>query len=461
VKELSIDELDRAIGASRRVGCAHHSPEVCTGVSTDSRMVGAGDCFFALAGQTFDGHDHLGEAFAKGAACAVVSRDVGGLAKSHPPLLRVADTTKSLGDLARYYRKCLPFKVVAITGSAGKTTTRQIVHHVLSRRFATHQAQKNFNNAVGLPLTILGAEADDRIIVAELGSNHPGEIGYLTRIALPDIAVVTNTHPAHLEGFGDLGGVVREKVSIAEGLPVDGTFIINGDIEPLVAAAKSTGRAFRAFGRSAVVDYRAEQIVHEPLASSFTIQGHRVRLPLPGPGNVDNALAAWAVAEPLGLTIDEFAEALTTLPQVAMRAETLQIGSFTVLNDCYNANPASMANALAMLWNLRGDSQRRLVFVCGHMGELGIQSESLHVDLGKAVTRTGVDVLLTVGELAKTVSDVAKAQATNGLQAAHFADTNALCNDLQNWLRSDDIILVKGSRAARLETVVAKLRGMG
>jgi UDP-N-acetylmuramoyl-tripeptide--D-alanyl-D-alanine ligase len=461
VKELSIDELGCAVCASRRADHADRSREICTGVSTDSRTAGAGDCFFALVGQTFDGHDHVAQAFAMGAACAVVSRDVAGLAKPHPPLLRVPDTVKALGDLGRYYRKLLPFKLVAITGSVGKTTTRQIVHHVLSQRFAVHQAQKSFNNAIGVPMTILGAGSEDRIIVAELGSNHPGEIGYLTRIALPDIAVVTNTHPAHLEGFGDLGGIIREKVSIAEGLPPDGVFIINGDIEPLVAACRRTGRAFRTFGRSADADYHAEQVVHEPLASTFAIQDHRIRLPLPGPGNVDNALAAWAVSDTLGLTIDEFTKTLTSLAQVAMRAESLQIGSLTVLNDCYNANPASMTNALAMLRNLRGAGNRRLVFICGHMAELGAQSESLHAELGEAVARAGVDLLLTVGAPARIVGEAARAHAGNGFQVEHCADTSALCNNLQKWLHQDDIILVKGSRAARLETVVAKLREAG
>jgi UDP-N-acetylmuramoyl-tripeptide--D-alanyl-D-alanine ligase len=458
VQELSIEEVARAIGA---VGCACCRPGTCKGVSTDSRTVGAGDCFFALAGQTFDGHDHVAQAFAKGAVCAVVSRDVAGLSEPHPPLLRVADTVKALGDLGRYYRRLLPFKVVAITGSVGKTTTRQILHHVLSQRFATHQAQRSFNNAIGLPLTILGARPEDEIIVAELGSNHPGEIGYLTRIALPDIAVVANTHPAHLEGFGDLDGVIREKLSIAEGLQPDGQFLINGDIEPLVIAAKHNGRAFRTFGRSSGVDYRAEEVVYEALASTFTIQGHQVVLPLPGPGNVDNTMAAWAVCDSLGMTLDEFSKALINLPQVSMRAETLQIASLTVLNDCYNANPASMANALAMLRNMRAGTNRRIVFICGHMGELGARSESLHAELGRSITQAGVDVLLTVGELTKVVAAAAKAESPDAIRVGYFADTTGLCNNLQKWLRQDDIILVKGSRAARLETVVAKLREIG
>jgi UDP-N-acetylmuramoyl-tripeptide--D-alanyl-D-alanine ligase len=461
VQGLSIEEIARAVGAAGRVGCACHSLGTCTGVSTDSRTVGAGDCFFALAGQTFDGHDHVAQAFARGAVCAVVSREVAGLSEPHPPLLRVADTIAALGDLGRYYRMLLPFKVVAITGSVGKTSTRQILHHVLSQRFETHQAQKSFNNAIGLPLTILGTQPTDEIIVAELGSNHPGEIGYLTRIALPDIAILTNAAPAHLEGFGDLNGVIREKLSIAEGLQPGGRFFINGDIAPLVAAAKQNGRPFRTFGRSAGVDYRAENVAYEATASTFTIQGHRIALPLPGPGNVDNATAAWAVCESLGMTLDEFAAALLTLPQVAMRAETLQIGALTVLNDCYNANPASMANALVMLRNMRGATNRRLVFICGHMGELGNQSDSLHAELGRAIARAGVDILLTVGEPTKVVAAAAKTESPDALRVGQFADTTSLCDNLQKWLRQDDIILVKGSRAARLETVVAKLRETG
>ncbi len=458
MQELSIEAVARAIGAA---GCACCRHGTCKGVSTDSRTVGAGDCFFALAGQTFDGHDHVAQAFAKGAACAVVSRNVAGLPEPHLPLLGVPDTIVALGDLGRYYRKLLPFKVVAITGSVGKTTTRQILHHVLSQRFATHQAQKSFNNAIGLPLTILGARPEDKIVVAELGSNHPGEIRYLTRIALPDVAVLANTHPAHLEGFGDLDGVIREKLSIAEGLQPDGQFFINGDIEPLVAAARQSGQAFRTFGRSANVDYRAEDIVYEATSSTFTIKGHRITLPLPGPGNVDNATAAWAVCDSFGMTLDEFSQAVTTLPQVSMRAETLQIGALTVLNDCYNANPASMANALAMLCNMRGGTNRRLVFICGHMGELGDQSESLHAELGRSIARAGIDILMTVGELAKVVAAAAKAESPDTIRVGHFADTTGLCNNLQKWLRPDDIILVKGSRAARLETVVAKLREIG
>lgn len=455
---ISIEALAAILGATvtRRAMPSDTGTGVpcVAAVGTDSRTINAGDCFFAIAGDNFDGHDYLAEVFRKGAACAVVSRSVNGQAISGP-VLRVPDTIRALGDLAREYRRRNAFTVVAITGSVGKTTTRQIVHHVLSRRFRTHQASKSFNNNIGLPLTLLGAEPQVEVIVAELGANHPGEIAYLTRIAQPDIAVVTNAHPAHLEGFGDLATIVREKLSIAEGLTSGGTLIINSDIEPLVAAARR--RRFRTFGKSADAIYRAEHIVCEALHSTFTVAGTQVRLPLPGPGNVENALAAWAVCDQLGLTIESFAEAVASLKGVAMRAEPVQIGTLTVLNDCYNANPASMKNALAMLRNLRS-SGRRLVFICGEMAELGPQSESLHAELGAAVVEAGVDLLVTIGEPPRVTARAAQDASRHSLQVQCFDDAAAACDRLGELIRENDIVLVKGSRMARLERVVERLR---
>ncbi|MBN1362939.1 MAG: UDP-N-acetylmuramoyl-L-alanyl-D-glutamate--2,6-diaminopimelate ligase [Sedimentisphaerales bacterium] len=427
-------------------------------IGTDSRTTRAGDCFLAIVGESFDGHDHVASAFAKGAVCAVVSRDVEVAEAQRKPLLRVADTVRALGDLARAYRRMHPFKVVAITGSAGKTTTRQIVHHVLSRHFRTHQARKNFNNYVGLPLTLLEADPGDEIIVAELGANRLGEIAYLTRIAQPDVAVVTNVHPAHLAGFGSLEAIVREKTSIAEGLPAGGVLIVNGDSEALVAACRERGGQFRTFGRSGHADFRAEQVVCAGLSSTFTIDGVPVHLPLPGPGNVENALAAWAVCAQFGLSVRDFADALRTLPPIAMRAEHLHIGTLTVLNDCYNANPASMSNALAMLRNVHSGN-RRLVFICGAMAELGDQTEALHAELGRAVAETGVDLLLTVGASARVTAQAAQA-ARRDLRAVCFDDTPSLCDKLEQFVAPRDIILVKGSRTARLETVVGRLQAL-
>ena len=457
MKALTIEAIARVLGTHV---AGRPDTAAVTGVSTDSRTAKAGDCFFALAGENFDGHEYVSQAFAQGAACAVVSRDV----QADGPALKVEDTIKALGDLARAYRQMNSFKVIAITGSVGKTTTRQMVYHVLSRQFRTRQARKNFNNTIGLPLTLLEAEPDEEVIVAELGANLPGEIAYLTRIAQPNVAIVTNVYPAHLAGFGGLDTIMREKTSIAEGLAGDGAFLVNGDIDALVATCHGNGRPFRTFGSSPGCDYRAEQIVHEGLTSTFTIDDVRVHLPLPGPGNVENALAAWAICAQFEVELGQFAKALESLPSIAMRAEPVRIGTLTVLNDCYNANPASMANALAILSDLRNlksqiselKSPRRLVFICGEMAELGAESESLHAELGRAVARAGVDLLMTVGPATKTTAAAAKA-ASNCLQTEHFDDTASLCDGLAHFVEEYDIILVKGSRTARLESVVQEL----
>jgi UDP-N-acetylmuramoyl-tripeptide--D-alanyl-D-alanine ligase len=247
MKQFSIKQLSRILDAridydTAREPVAIGRADLLTAVSTDSRNIKQGDCFFAIPGGKFDGHDYITEAFAKGAACVVVSREVKGA--HDKPVLRVDDTIKALGDFAGYYRRESAFKVVAITGSVGKTTTRQIIYHVLGRHYRVKQSPRSFNNNIGLPLTLLDAEPDDDIVVAELGANHPGEIAYLARIAQPDIAVVTNVHPAHLEGFGDLQTIIREKLSIAEGLSPNGVLIINGDIDALVHACRVKALGF-------------------------------------------------------------------------------------------------------------------------------------------------------------------------------------------------------------------------
>lgn len=459
-----------------------------TGVSTDSRTTKPGDCFFAIPGENFDGHDYVFDAFAKGAVCAVVSKELkitnfkSQISKIRSYLLKVEDTIKSLGDFAREYRRQASFKVAAITGSVGKTTTRHIAYYVISRHFRVFQSPKNFNNNIGLPLTLLGADPEDQIVIAELGTNHPGEIGYLTRIALPDIAVVTNVYPAHLEGFGNLQTIVKEKLSIAEGLQDSGILIINADLVKWLNSERLNQKIIT-FGKSDNADYRASEITFDGSGSRFTINGTEVYLPLPGAGNVENALAASAVCGQLGLTIDDFAQAVKSISPVSMRTELLQIGTLTVLNDCYNANPASMKNALEILANmgltpldssikykkgpkmkeyLTGSTQkRRLVFICGDMAELGQQTELLHTELGKDIAKTNVQLLLAVGKFAKITAQAAEKTANSirhDLQIECFEDTVSACNNLKNFIKDYDIILVKGSRTAKLEMAVEKLK---
>jgi len=454
MKEFSVETLARIIRAYVEPGTSHFA----TGVSTDSRTTKPGDCFFAIPGEKFDGHDYVADAFAKGAVCAVVnekSKIKNQKSKITYCLLKVDDTIKALGDFARYYRQQCGFKVIAITGSVGKTMTRQITYHVLSQHYRVAQSPKNYNNNIGLPLTLLGADPDDQIVIAELGTNHPGEIAYLTRIALPDVAVVTNIQPAHLEGFGSLETIIEEKLSISEGLKPNGVLIINADTVPRPA---SLVHRVVTFGRSAGSDYQARNITFDGAKSSFIINGTQICLPVPGPGNVQNALAAWAICSQFGLTAVDFARAVETLTSIPMRAEVLQIGTLTVINDCYNANPASMKNALEILSCLDQAGNRRRLFICGDMAELGQYAQVLHAELGTHIAQAKVQILLAVGKFAGTTAEAAKKAAKYNLQAECFHDAFEVCDRLHEFVKDADIILVKGSRTAKLEVVTEKLK---
>jgi UDP-N-acetylmuramoyl-tripeptide--D-alanyl-D-alanine ligase len=455
MKKISIENLAKIIKAS------HSAPDTSydvTDVSTDSRKVKPGDCFFAISGENFDGHNFLADVFDKGAACAVASKDIPADKFPGKVILRVSDTIKALGDLASWYRKDCNFKVVAITGSAGKTTTRQIVHHVLSRYFKVFQSPKSFNNFIGLPLTLLGAEPNQQIIIVELGTNHPGEIEYLTRIASPDIAVVTNVYPAHLAGFGSVEKIAEEKLAIAKGLSTNGLLIINSDCRVLLDSARRLKLAFQkisCFNDDA--DYYIDNFIIGPVAGSFTINKTIVEIPLPGRGNVENTLAAWAICSNFGITAAQFADAVKTISPVSMRTEMLKIGSLTVISDCYNANPASVKNALDILANLAVSQKRRSVFICGDMAELGRSEQILHHQLGEQIAKAGVNLLITLGNLAAVAAESAK-KTSPGIETRSFKSNTDLCNNLRDLIKDSDIILVKGSRVNKLELVVDKLK---
>jgi len=457
MKKFSITAFAKIIKArpvQRSIGNSQFAKaDFFTDVSIDSRTTKAGDCFFAVAGDNFDGHCYVADALAKGAVCAVVEKNESIKSKAKCRILKVDDTIKALGDFARDYRRQGGFKVVAITGSVGKTATRQIAYHVLSRHFRVYQAPKNFNNNIGVPLTLLAAEPEDEIIIAELATNQPGEIAYLTGIAEPDIAVVTNAGVAHLAGFGDLESIIKEKLSILKGLRPNGLFIVNAAL----VNRNITGRVVT-FGRSSSCDIKASNIHFNGTGSNFNIGQVRITSPLAGLGNVENALAAWAVCSCFGVSIDNFAHSVKSLSALAMRAELLQIGKLTVLNDCYNANPVSMKNALEILVNLGLVRKGRLVFICGDMAELGNQAGRLHAELGTSIAQAKVQLLLTVGDFAEIAAETARAAAEYDLKIKSFQDKISLCNNLERFIKDSDIILVKGSRVAKLEMVVDKLK---
>jgi UDP-N-acetylmuramoyl-tripeptide--D-alanyl-D-alanine ligase len=434
-------------------------PDRCIArVSIDSRTIESGDLFIAIHGDVFDGHDFAAAAAGKGACCIIAERPVDMPGDAKPPVLLVDDTLAALGKLAAWYRRRLKAKVIAITGSAGKTTTRQMLSHVLSRFHRCRQAQKSFNNHIGVPLTILSAEAEDEFLVLELGTNHPGEIAYLTHLSKPDAAAITLIGPAHLEGFGTLANILREKASIAEGLAAGGTLYANGDQPELVDYLKKTYdvRVITS-GTVGGCDIIGTQLNTNGPSGSLVIDGVTVSVPLPGVANLRNCLTVWSICRDCNISLSDFAEAVTTIPPVAMRLEVQTIGPVTVLNDCYNANPASMANALNCLGAMAKEKGARAVFVAGSMGELGEQAAQLHLELGRTAAAAGIELLLACGPFAPQIVTGAK-QARGDLLMEAYEGTAQLCDNLHKWLQPDDIVLVKGSRSAGLEKAIAQMQ---
>ena len=435
-----------------------HANLVCHGISTDSRTTRPGDCFFALTGER-DGHQYVANALEQGATCAVVSRPCPGLDRPEAPLITVPDTLGALGRCAQTYRRQGRYTVVGITGSVGKTSTRWITAHCLKSKYRVHQSPKNFNNYIGLPMTLLTAEATDEVIVAEMGSNAPGEIADLSHLAEPDVAVVTNAFAVHLKGFGCLEAIMREKISIGQGLRASGPLFVNADIPALADLACAEYTSPVLFGLNPYCDIPALNVTYLPNSSRATIHNTDLEIPLPGPGNVVNTLAAWAVCRHLGVSIEAFAEAIRSLPPIAMRGETLALDHLALICDCYNANPASMKNALAIL-DAQAKPGQRCVFVAGDMAELGPESRALHETLGSDIAQSRVDLVISVGPLSGIAAQNAQAKSNKRLQIECFEDTMSACAALKSLIQAGDLILVKGSRTARLERAVDVLKSL-
>jgi UDP-N-acetylmuramoyl-tripeptide--D-alanyl-D-alanine ligase len=418
------------------------------GVSTDTRQVQQGNLFVALQGPNHDGHDYLEAARERGAAAAAVSRST----KTALPLLEVADTRLALGRLAAYWRAQFTLPVVAVTGSNGKTTVRSMTHAILACAGRTLATQGNLNNDIGLPLTLFRLAREDRYAVLELGANHPGEIDYLAAIAQPDIAVVTNAGPAHLEGFGDIAGVARAKGEVFARLGPQGVAIINADdrYAPL-------WRELAAHCR--VVDFglQAEAAVHArwqgDVGGSHVTLGTpwgdtEFHLPLPGRHNVMNALAASAAALAAGAGLDAVCRGLAALSPVAGRFTVHRLPQgITVIDDTYNANPGSLQAAIEVLAMAGGETW----LVLGDMAELGPGALDLHREAGRRARTAGVARLFTLGELSRA------AAGSFGGDAAAFDTLEDLLVSLREAVHGGLHVLVKGSRRMGMERVVEAL----
>jgi len=442
------------------------APAAVQGVSTDTRAIPAGSAFVALRGERFDGHDFLGDALRAGAACALVAGDRAGVAAEGAPglpLLAVPDTLAALGAVARLHRLRFPIPVVGVTGSNGKTTTREMIAAILATRGPVLKTEGNLNNEVGVPLTLLRLAPAHAAAVIEMGMNHRGEIGRLTAIAEPRVGVVTNAFPAHLEGLGTVDGVADAKGELYKGLPADGIVVANADDPRMLHRARKSGRRVLTF--SGGKDREADVVVldvlsQDPDGMRFLLglgtKEVEVRLPLVGEHNAVNAAAAAAAALPLGCTDREIVRGLGEVRPVGRRLRIERLPSGVLLvDDCYNANPASMKAALLTLRQLAG--QGRALAALGDMLELGPTEGDLHRELGRDAAATGLAALAAFGPRARLARDAAVEAGLAPPDAFHTEDPQALAAFLRERLRPGDVLLVKGSRGMKLERLVEAL----
>src|SRR6266850_2883282 len=420
------------------------------GYSIDSRTVQSGDLFFAVKGDRLDGHDFVEQALGKGAIGAIVRKDQLTIYPAKSGLLAVEDTLVALQTLATAVRKLWGKTAIAITGSMGKTTTKDALAHLLAVRHRVHRSKGNFNNHFGLPLGLLTLEPEYDLAVIEMGMSHAGEIGALARIAQPNEGVVTSVGPVHLEFFDSVAGIARAKYELIEALPHGGTAILNGDDRYVCQFGRDFKGRVILFGLNPSVDVRAENIqalgtegtrfdlIYQELRQS-------VRSPLLGTHNVYNVLAAAAVALEHGIAPSEIAASLPALEPGDKRGQVVQVGNITVLNDCYNSSPKALMAAVDTLAAM--PAHRRIV-VAGEMLELGTTSEKLHRESGSYIASRKLDFLLGVRGLAKPMVEAA-------LEAGMKAEFVATPEEAGDWLaretREGDVVLLKASRGVKLE----------
>ncbi|MBN1573795.1 MAG: UDP-N-acetylmuramoyl-tripeptide--D-alanyl-D-alanine ligase [Deltaproteobacteria bacterium] len=441
-----------------------------SGVSTDSRTAGEGELFFALVGDNFDGHDFVVDAVKRGAAGVVVeksyksklSRELGEKGKG-VPLIAVYDTLYALGELARFHRGRMKARVVGITGSNGKTTTKEITASIAETKFVTRKSEGNFNNLIGLPMMLLATKKEDEVIVLEMGMNVPGEMARLSEIAGPEIGVITNIGPVHLEGVGSIEGVIEEKGRLVESLPEDGTAVINGDCvycRGLIDKIKSRVITFGIEGEADVTAVDVEDMGGDGIKAKFIIPSgaFHARLKIPGIHNIKNGLAAASVGVALGIPADDIKTGIEAIKPMKMRMEMIMTGDgVVILNDSYNANPVSMKAAISFL---AGEARRkggRLIVVLGDMLELGGYTIQGHEEVGMEAAKLGAGYLFALGNNAV---DIARGAGERGMPPERIftypvGGHERLIEDLMGVIGPKDRVLVKGSRGMRMEIVVS------
>lgn len=456
MESSSLGFVAAACGGDLRGG----SPEASIArVCTDSRQVQEGDLFFALPGERFDGHDFLPQVAPKVAAAVVArQRQLSGAGRC--AFIVVEDTRRALGRLAAEYRRGFSLPVIAVAGSNGKTTAKELLASVLRQKRATLWSEASFNNEIGVPLTLLRLEKRHQVAVLELGTNHPGELEPLVRMASPDYGIITSIGREHLEFFGDLEGVAREEGRLAELLPGSGKLFLNGDSEWAARLAGRTRATVVRVGLEAENDWRARGLRLDRQGVTFRVEAPHpdfageYRVPLLGKHQAINALFAIALGSELGLLREEIARGLSECPAAKMRLQLSESNGVRILDDAYNANADSMLAALETLRALACSGRR--IAVLGDMAELGAHSESAHEEVGRRAAELGVAQLFAVGKMAPVIARGARDAGLS--RVMEFLDVDTAAAAVKSFLKEGDLLLLKASRASRLERIAERLR---
>jgi UDP-N-acetylmuramoyl-tripeptide--D-alanyl-D-alanine ligase len=456
--EMTLKEIAEALGADLVIPKTPKRRQPSkVALCTDSRAFRKGQVFWALRGENFDGHRFVAEAFEKGGIAAVVEKNWQEL-NGNPVhvYVPVGDTRKALLTLGKAYAAKFKIPKIAVTGSNGKTTTKEMIAAILRQVGPTLVTQGNLNNDIGVPLTLFELKSNHKFAVVEMGTNHPGEIKPLSDAAAPTISVITNIGDSHLEHFGSREKVLEEKLTVASGLGDRGVLVLNVD-DPLLANVKASSKVkLLTFGIHRGQIRAQDVVLGEDGCARFKLGRTAFRLAVPGMHMVYNALAAIAVGVQLRIPKSVMAEALSRFAGAKNRMQVKKLGPVVLLDDCYNANPSSMRAALETLGNFQSASRR--VAILGDMLELGDASQRLHSEIGRQIAEMGVDQLFTFGQMSRHINQAAREKGLAPRAAVHFSDFELLAGELAKSIRPGDVVLVKGSRGMKLERVGETLK---
>jgi UDP-N-acetylmuramoyl-tripeptide--D-alanyl-D-alanine ligase len=453
LKPLTIHQIRQAVSGRALSALPKDAPSIRS-VTSDSRHVEPFSLFIAIKGDKHDGHNHLSEVAGKGAIAALVSEPP---AQQHPNLhlIGVEDTRRAMGRLATFVRRQLQSRVIAVAGSNGKTTTKNLIDAVLRPHLKGSISPKSFNNDIGVPLAIFPADPSQDYLVLEVGTNHHGEVKTLSEMALPDMAVITNVGAEHLEGLDDLDGVRREEASIVTGLNPRGCLIVNGDDAGLVSlVSRYPGQTIKFGFNTSGNDLFATDVECTQAGTYFNLNGNprrRLFVPLLGRHSACNALAAIAVARKMNIAEDAIIDSLAHATAVDMRLKLSTHAGVTLLNDAYNANPNSTRAAIETLLALPASGRR--VAVLGDMLELGKHSDAYHKDTGVLAANSNLDLLICVGKKAKLIAASAKAAGMEAGNIVTYPNAEAAARNVTKRVKGHDLVLLKASRSIGLEAV--------